>query len=173
MAYLVIAAIAVVGWLIGVRFNNYVPYFVHYVLIFLTTLFIAVLFTGFLRFGKPDSTHGDLGHWLVIGAFIAVPLAIGLTITRYKHLGFIRLSISTAVLIALLMIIGTEMMVGYLGPSHRTPAAEEVVNIESANRFMVLHLYFLPTLITVLLGASLWLTRQSVRTEIMTANDAN
>jgi hypothetical protein len=173
MIYLVVPVIVVVGWFLGTRFREFAHYFSRSLLIFLTTFLIAVGVVGYLQIDAPDSVHRILGHLLVIAAYLIVPFVIGVRIAKFKETGPTKLFVLIAVLLALLMVIGAESFTGYLGPTSPSPTPDESVNAETSKRFVVLHLYFLPTLIAAMLGASFWLTRQGATSEIIPANDGN
>jgi hypothetical protein len=173
MVYLGVGVIAVAGWFLGTRFRKFAHYFSRSLLVFLAALFLAVSVVGFLRIDAPDSVHRILGHLFVIATYLTVPFVIGFNIAQFEEIGSTKLFALIAVLLALLLIIGVESFTGYLGPTSPSPTPDESVNAETTNRFVVLHLYFLPTLIAVLLGTSFWLTRQVRTNETIPANDTN
>lgn len=167
MTYLWTVLFVAVGWFVGRRYEKLTYRITQLLLLLLTAMLVVQVISGFSRFDNPNSIHRELSHWVIIGTFVAGLMTIGVNFARLKQMGLIRLVSSIVAILALLMMIGTESMIGYLGPTYRTAAAEETVNIESANRFMVLHLYFFPTLIALFLVVNFWLTRERHIKEVL------
>jgi cytochrome bd-type quinol oxidase subunit 2 len=123
--------------------------------VIVAAIFLAMALTGLAR-SQPTaySIHKWSGHALVIAVCSFVPFSAGVGLQRNirRRPGFAIAQ--TIVLLSLLALVLLASFTGYLGPSH-----VEDVSESTRNRFTILHLFALPSLIAILLTAWYWLFR--------------
>lgn len=111
--------------------------------------FVAVV-TGWLRSNVyASSIHGSMGFVLFDLTLFAVSFAITLSFRQHFRQRPIATILQVAIFMFLLVVTFVVSLSGYLGPDHAARDGR-VLAEATLNRFMVLHLYFLPVLIPLL-----------------------
>ena len=110
--------------------------------------------------GGAGATHRWAGHALVIVLWACVPFAVGALLRLYFRTRPVVAIVQLVTLLFVLCIGLLSSFTGYLGPSHHDALGEE-----THNRFVILHLYFLPALFLLLLIEWWWFFRPTRRRE--------
>lgn len=102
--------------------------------------------TGVLRNDRLADMHSWVGHALGSFLWLSVPFAIGWLLERDIRRRPVRAIVRSLAPLSTLALGLLASATGYLGPTHSAAISEE-----TRNRFQVLHLFVLPTLLTLLL----------------------
>jgi hypothetical protein len=95
------------------------------------------------------SLHRWGGHGLVIALWCSWMFALGVSAEQTKSRG-VGILLARLLVITLALLLGLfASFTGYLGPAH-----DPELGRDSHNRFIVLHMFIVPTLLAILLG--LW-----------------
>lgn len=121
---------------------------------------LVLLVTGVMRNdGRWGEAHRWTGHSLLIGMWLSGPLIIaGILQREWRQRPLVAIG-NAVVWGALILLIFSATVTGYLGPSYQLwddPNVAEQLREATNNRFRVLHLYILPATIIVLM---LWSRR--------------
>ncbi len=118
--------------------------------------FLAAAVTGWFRTRIFDSSiHQWVGQDLIASTSFAVPFAITLTIQQHVRQRPMATISQVVLFLFLLAVTFVVSLSGYLGPD-RAVRDGRVLADATLNRFMILHIYFLPVLIPLLLVEWWW-----------------
>jgi hypothetical protein len=147
--------IAVVAWLLSSRNGESARKAVRVLSVIVAAIFLVTALTGLAR-SQPtaSSIHKWSGHASVIAVWLFVPFSVGVGLQRnIRHRPGFAVA-QTIVLLSSLALVLLASFTGYLAPSH-----VEDVSEATRNRFTILHLFALPSLIALLLTVWYWLFR--------------
>lgn len=146
-------AVALIGWLVSCRNSELARKSGRALPVVLVGIFLGVAISGWMARGPAvSSVHKWTGHGLVIAVWLFVPFSAGVALQRHIPP---RPRIAITQLIVVLLLLGAVLLSAFTG--YLAPSDTEDVARETRHRFIVLHLFALPSLIAILLCIWHWL----------------
>jgi hypothetical protein len=155
MGWLLFFGIIAVAWYVAAMWGELARKIARLLPIAPGIVFGILIVSGWGRaLGAAGDAHRWVGHAFVIVLWLCVPFAIGALLRLYFRSRPVVAIVQLVTLLLVLCIGLLASFTGYLGPSHIDAIAQE-----THNRFVILHLYFLPALFLVLLIEWWWFFR--------------
>ena len=147
--FLLFPLIAVVGWFLSRRNDEFARRVVRVLSVIVALLFVIIVASGWLR-PQPAafSAHKWASHGFVITMWLFVPFSLGAALQMNLRR---RPGVATAQIIVLLLLLAVGLLASFTG--YLAPSGVEDIPEETKNRFVVLHLFAAPSLIAILLVA--------------------